>query len=75
MDRNDRIVEFRLRVSIGNNKYQPGDRVLMRAGCILCLYPESLQIRTTESDLILDVYAEDYPHVERAFRSMLDTPA
>lgn len=72
---NDRMIEFRLKGPMNNRlpsvgKSQPGERVLFRVSMILCLFPDHCQIRTIENGWTLDVHEEDFPKVERAFRSM-----
>lgn len=73
---NDRLVEFRLRRgpmgtrSPNVGKYQPGERVILRVSMILCLFPEDCSIRTTEHGWTMEVFEEDFPKVEIAFRSM-----
>lgn len=73
-DRNDRMIEFRLKGPMNNRlpnvgKSQPGERVLFRVSMILCLFPEHCEIRTVNG-WTLEVYEEDFPGVERAFRGM-----
>lgn len=55
----ERMIEFR-----GSNGYV----CLMRLSQIKCLFPDHFQIMTS-SDWILEVLKEDWPKVERAFRS------
>jgi hypothetical protein len=75
---NEIMVEFRLKGPIGNRltkrgnevgKNQPGELCLMRVSQMLCLFPAHFQIRTTENGWTVEVYEEDWPKVEKAFRA------
>ena len=50
-------------------KLPPGETVLMRVSQIMCLFPEHRQVRTVENGWTLTVFEEDWPKVEKAFRS------
>jgi hypothetical protein len=68
------MVEFRMKGPMENRlskvgKYAPGETVLMRVSQMLCLFPDHRQIRTTESGWTVEVFHEDWPRVEKAFRS------
>lgn len=73
MNRDERMIEFRLRGPMNNRlpnvgKYQAGESCLMRVSAILCLFPEHRQIRTIENGWTVDVFDDDWDKVERAFR-------
>jgi hypothetical protein len=67
------MVEFRTqRTATGMElprKLPPGETVLMRVSQIMCLFPEHRQVRTVENGWTLTVFEEDWPKVEKAFRS------
>jgi hypothetical protein len=68
------MVEFRLQetpMPRGREREMQarGERCLMRVSQILCLFPEHFQIRTVENGWTVTVCEEDWPKVERAFRS------
>lgn len=70
----DVMVEFRLPPTTmprGREKEMQayGEVCLMRVSQILCLFPEHRQIRTVESGWTVEVCEEDWPRVEKAFRS------
>lgn len=71
---NDRMIEIRLKGPINNrlpNVGKPiaGEKVLLRISMIMCLFPQHCQIRTVEGGWTLDIFEEDFPKVEKAFRS------
>lgn len=74
-NRDERMIEFRLKGLLMNNrlpnvgKVKPRERCLMRISAILCLFPEHHQIRTIEHGWTVEVHPEDWEKVERAFRS------
>lgn len=68
---NDRMIQFRLNGPMKRapqRGYMPGDVCLLRVSMIICLFPAHEQIRTVENGWTLDVYSEDWPLVEKAFR-------
>ena len=68
----DYMVEFRLKGPMHRaptKGFAPGEKVMMRVRSILCLFPEHHQIRTIESGWTIEVYEEDWPIVEKAFRN------
>jgi hypothetical protein len=72
--RDERMVEFRLKRSCMPRGREmepltPGEICLMRVSAMLCLFPEHRQIRTIENSWTVEVCEEDWPKVERAFRS------
>lgn len=71
----DMMVEFRLKGPMNNRlpnvgKETPGETVYLKVSGILCLFPDHRQIRTMENDWTIEVYEDDWPKVERAFRFM-----
>jgi hypothetical protein len=72
--RDERMVEFRLEdhpMPRGREKEMQahGETVLMRVSAMMCLFPGHRQIRTIEHGWTVTVCEEDWPKVERAFRS------
>ncbi len=68
----DCMIEFRLKGGMNRapkTGFFAGETCLLRLSQILCLFPDHHQIRTTESGWTIDVYEEDWPKVERAFRN------
>lgn len=73
-NRDDRMVQFRLPPTHMPRGREPekqsvGESCLMRVSAMLCLFPEHFQIRTIENGWTVTVCEEDWPKVERAFRS------
>ena len=67
----DFMIQFRLRGPMHRaptRGYAPGEECLMRIMTIACLFPAHQQVRTVDG-LTLDVYAEDWNKVEKAFRN------
>jgi hypothetical protein len=60
----DFMVEFRIHLPTG-----PGQVCLMRVSAMMCLFPEYRHIRTIEHGWTVQVCEEDWPRVEKAFRS------
>ena len=74
MNRDDRMIEFRLQGPMNNRlpdvgKFQPGEACLMRVSAMLCLFPLHRQIRTIENGWTVTVFEDDWDKVERAFRN------
>jgi len=68
------MVEFHLADTVmprGREKEMQarGELCLMRVSQMLCLFPERQQIRTVEHGWTITVCGEDWPIVEKAFRS------
>lgn len=69
----DIVVEFRIKGPMNNRlpkvgKETPGETCLVRLSEIVCLFPIHHQIRI-KPDYILQVFEEDWPRVEKIFRS------
>ena len=69
------MVEFRTKGPMNNRlpnvgKETAGEVCYLRVGMIMCLFPEHRQICTTGHRWTLEVFSEDWPKVERAFRAM-----
>jgi hypothetical protein len=60
-NRDERMIQFRLA--------DTAEICLMRVSGILCLFPDHYQIRTIEHSWTLQVLEDDWPKVEKAFRS------
>jgi hypothetical protein len=72
--RDERMVQFHLDdhpMPRGREKEMQakGELVLMRVSAMMCLFPEHRHIRTIEHGWTLTVCEEDWPKVEKAFRS------
>jgi hypothetical protein len=72
--RDERMVQFRLaptHMPRGREceKQAQGEICLMRVSAMMCLFPEHRQIRTIEHGWTVTVCEEDWPKVEKAFRS------
>ena len=70
----DAMIEFRLKGPMNNRipnvgKDMPGERIYMRTSAMMCLFPDHHQIRTIEYGWTVEVCTEDWPKVEKAFRS------
>lgn len=68
----DYMIQFRVKGPMHRapkRGHAPGEACLLRIGLILCLFPASRQIRTTENGWTIDVYEDDWEKVEKSFRS------
>jgi hypothetical protein len=71
--REDKLVSFRIQPAVISaamaNPYTDEPEVcMMRMSCIMCLFPESRQIRTIEHGWTIQVFEEDWKKVETSFR-------
>lgn len=69
---NDYMIEFHLNGPMHRaptRGYALGDICLLRISQIMCLFPAHQQVRTIEHGWTLDVHADDWERVEKAFRS------